>query len=343
MESKFGYDFSQVRVHSDATAAASAQRVDARAYAVADRLVFDHGEYRPGSTEGRELLRHELAHVAQWRAGGSRPAAGDLRVAPADESLERQADASAALGGPISPMGGAAVHRKLSRKRSVSMGEYEIDMDTSASKGPLFEHVEISFTPAKTSPPTDEIQFIQIVKPAVSPKMWTALHPDQADLEKYTTVANPKSGVKGDYHVDINPVGKKPREPGQPLVSPDYPHLKRTSQPSAPVTLPGGLTLNTGGGGFTPQFGFNRPSGVRAAIMTDDPGGGPAIGTFDFETVAYDKQHGFGYGTVYWSFDYDPTVKTGQPNITNEKADVKTELSPTFIDALRRFQKFYKS
>jgi hypothetical protein len=98
-----------------------------------------------------------------------------------------------------------------------------------------------------------------------------------------------------------------------------------------------------GGGVFTSQFGFHRPPDVRAAIMTDDPGGGPVVGAYDFETVAYDKQHGFGYGTVYWGFDYDPFPAKDKPNVTNERADVKTELSPTFVDALRKFQKFYKS
>ena len=72
----------------------------------------------------------------------------------------------------------------------------------------------ISFTPAKTSPPTDEIQFIQIAKTAPPPKMWTQLYPEQKDFENYTTQADPASGVKGGYHVDINPVGK----PGMPSV-----------------------------------------------------------------------------------------------------------------------------
>ena len=46
---------------------------------------------------------------------------------------------------------------------------------------------------------------------------------------------------------------------------------------------------------------------------------------------------------MYWGFDYDPIPAKDKPNITNERADVKTELSPTFVDALRKFQKFYKS
>lgn len=65
MEAGFGHDFSRVRVHTDAEAARSAADVDARAYATGDRIVFGAGHYVPGSTAGRHLLAHELAHVVQ--------------------------------------------------------------------------------------------------------------------------------------------------------------------------------------------------------------------------------------------------------------------------------------
>ena len=67
MESRFGHDFGQVRVHSDAGAAQSADAVNARAYCVGDDLVFGRGEYAPGSAQGRSLIAHELAHVVQQR------------------------------------------------------------------------------------------------------------------------------------------------------------------------------------------------------------------------------------------------------------------------------------
>jgi len=40
MESRFGHDFSRVRVHADGKAAASAQAVNARAYTVGRDVVF---------------------------------------------------------------------------------------------------------------------------------------------------------------------------------------------------------------------------------------------------------------------------------------------------------------
>jgi hypothetical protein len=64
-ESRFGRDFSQVRIHTGAEAAASAQSVGARAFTVGNNIVFGSGEYAPGDPAGRKLVAHELAHVVQ--------------------------------------------------------------------------------------------------------------------------------------------------------------------------------------------------------------------------------------------------------------------------------------
>jgi hypothetical protein len=66
---RFGHDFSRVRVHADAQAAASAQAINALAYTVGDHVAFKHGQYAPDTSQGRQLLAHELAHVVQQ--GGS--------------------------------------------------------------------------------------------------------------------------------------------------------------------------------------------------------------------------------------------------------------------------------
>jgi hypothetical protein len=73
MESRLGYDFGRVRVHTDATAAESARAVDALAYTVGRDLVFASGQYAPGTGAGRKLLAHELVHTVQQRAQNGRP------------------------------------------------------------------------------------------------------------------------------------------------------------------------------------------------------------------------------------------------------------------------------
>jgi outer membrane protein OmpA-like peptidoglycan-associated protein len=113
MESRFGRDFGEVRVHVDTKASDTAERVNARAYTVGHHIVFREGEYQPGAREGRRLLAHELTHVIQQRAaalpiprgsakGGAlqndtagSPVQTQMSGAPA-RGLQRQADLSQA-------------------------------------------------------------------------------------------------------------------------------------------------------------------------------------------------------------------------------------------------------
>jgi hypothetical protein len=69
METRFGYDFSQVRVHTDAKAAESTQTVNAKAYTVGHHIVFGSGQHAPATLPGKSLLAHELAHVIQQHSG----------------------------------------------------------------------------------------------------------------------------------------------------------------------------------------------------------------------------------------------------------------------------------
>ncbi|HEY9132674.1 MAG TPA: DUF4157 domain-containing protein [Dyella sp.] len=92
MEQRFGHDFSQVRIHTDDSAAHSARAVDAVAYTVGSDVVFDRGQYRPDTSSGRQLLAHELTHVVQQRNG----AGGGGGIESPGSAAEREADAVAA-------------------------------------------------------------------------------------------------------------------------------------------------------------------------------------------------------------------------------------------------------
>jgi hypothetical protein len=70
---RMGADFKGVRVHTGGEAEESARDVSARAYTVGNHIVFNEGQYSPGSGPGRRLLAHELTHVVQQ---GSAPAHG---------------------------------------------------------------------------------------------------------------------------------------------------------------------------------------------------------------------------------------------------------------------------
>jgi len=67
MEPRFGHDFSQVRVHTDAQAGQSARAVQARAYTVGQDIAFAPGQYAPHTNTGGKLLAHELSHTLQQR------------------------------------------------------------------------------------------------------------------------------------------------------------------------------------------------------------------------------------------------------------------------------------
>ncbi len=94
LNSAFKHDFSQVRVHTDAGAAASARALGARAFTRGNDIVFGSAEYRPHTPPGLRLLAHELAHVVQQ---GAQPS-GNVhasRFAPPDTPIEREADQAA--------------------------------------------------------------------------------------------------------------------------------------------------------------------------------------------------------------------------------------------------------
>jgi hypothetical protein len=70
-EPRFGYDFSQVRIHTDSNSAAKARAISAKAYTVGSDIVFAQSQFAPETPAGKLLLAHELAHVVQQQAAGS--------------------------------------------------------------------------------------------------------------------------------------------------------------------------------------------------------------------------------------------------------------------------------
>jgi Domain of unknown function (DUF4157) len=94
MEPRFGHDFSHVRVHTDAKAAASALAVNALAYTVGRDVVFGSGQYAPATGVGQSLLAHELAHIIQLQVSSANTA-GSLRIAELGTGWENEANEAA--------------------------------------------------------------------------------------------------------------------------------------------------------------------------------------------------------------------------------------------------------
>jgi hypothetical protein len=100
-EVRFGHDFGQVRVHTDAGAVRSADALNARAFTVGHDVVFGRNAYVPESESGRFLLAHELAHVVQQR-DTSASDRSPLEIGHPSDRAEQEAEtaANAALSAP---------------------------------------------------------------------------------------------------------------------------------------------------------------------------------------------------------------------------------------------------
>ncbi len=106
MESRFGVDFSRVRLHTDSLAAESAKAIGARAFTVRNSIVFGPAQSTPGSKASQRLLAHELTHVVQQNRSG-------VASTSTPPSIQRQVDGSEESTSPPSTRtGGASLSRE---------------------------------------------------------------------------------------------------------------------------------------------------------------------------------------------------------------------------------------
>lgn len=119
MESRFGHDFSKVRVHTNDKAAESARAVNALAFTIGQSIHFGSGQYRPESKEGMKLLAHELAHTVQQQSldMGVQPITSEWSAVE-DDRLEHEADNAVekVVAGRIARISGSAKMGSLQRQ-----------------------------------------------------------------------------------------------------------------------------------------------------------------------------------------------------------------------------------
>jgi hypothetical protein len=85
MEPRFGADFSNVRVHTGTQASGLARQFNAQAFAYGNHIFFGKDRFQPETSEGRELVAHELTHTIQQGGAVQRavePAAVSQRTTP---------------------------------------------------------------------------------------------------------------------------------------------------------------------------------------------------------------------------------------------------------------------
>ncbi len=97
METAFGYNFGQVRIHTDAEADTLSRSLDAPAFTLGRDIFFSQQATNTGLSAGSPLLAHELTHVVQQggtAAARLEPGEG-LAVSEPDDASEREADQTA--------------------------------------------------------------------------------------------------------------------------------------------------------------------------------------------------------------------------------------------------------
>jgi hypothetical protein len=106
MESGFGHDFSDVKVHQDSQSDVLNRQMTAKAFTTGSDIFLRSD----ASTGDSHLMAHELSHVVQQRSGVG--GGGEMTAGPADDPLEHEADqtADAVLSG--------AAQRKLENEQA---------------------------------------------------------------------------------------------------------------------------------------------------------------------------------------------------------------------------------
>ncbi len=123
-ESRFGHDFSSVRIHAGPLSARASRTLKAQAFTRGQDVYFGAGYYQPETSRGRWLIAHELAHTVQQRGGDSRGHAG---------TIQRQTEAEAGVAGTAASR--AAQRAEFAAATSSPLGVV----------GPLFQEAVAGF------------------------------------------------------------------------------------------------------------------------------------------------------------------------------------------------------
>lgn len=235
VESRFGHDFSRVRIHADARAAESARAVNALAYTVGRDVVFGAGQYAPETMHGRKLLAHELAHVMQQR-DTTYPLGG---LTLSDPMWEREADsaAEAAVAGRPAHVAQHAAGPQLARQKlhtetltaPADAAKRKVEVTRAVTPGKCAEvpvtrttsdtqitrsgaAIEVSYCRGRTrAEARGELDYSDVVRRAVNaaPNFFTSGNPQQAlsDLERSFKQAEPRANVRFGLQVGGTKVG----------------------------------------------------------------------------------------------------------------------------------------
>jgi Domain of unknown function (DUF4157) len=191
MEPRFGHDFSQVRIHTDASAVQSTRELNAHAYTVDNNIVFGADQFAPGTQEGQRLVAHELTHVVQQNRSAS-PTLIQRQPIPIYHSPKPLLPRSNNLfivnnGSNVNSSGGTSIYEKYP--------ETYLPFDTSANAlNPYLDRTANSF---QQIDPNINIEIEQRTAPPVK-------SPNGKDLKNHVSflIATEGKGVPGQIKTD---------------------------------------------------------------------------------------------------------------------------------------------
>lgn len=107
MENRFGYDFSDVKIHTGNDAVNMSRDLNAKAFTIGRDIYFNQGNFSPDTSDGKQLLAHELTHTLQQGGSGIKMKSDDhshhqASFAPAVRTIQRKGDSNPGNVIPIS-------------------------------------------------------------------------------------------------------------------------------------------------------------------------------------------------------------------------------------------------
>jgi len=153
--SRMGYDFSDVKVHTDREAADSAKELNAKAYTVKNNIVFNEGQFDTKSSEGKKLMAHELTHVVQQGSSKKekeRTANNNLGSHTNDSTVQRMPLLNA-----VAEKAAIAHNRKLFDNKSVMIIQLITGSKVDGDMGPLTAESIASFQTANGLVPNGKV------------------------------------------------------------------------------------------------------------------------------------------------------------------------------------------
>lgn len=314
-EPRFGVDFGQVRLHTDASADFAARAFGALAYTKGTDIVFRKGQYQPEGSSGRLLLAHELTHVVQQSGSGA--AIQQSRVEPVDSPAEREAHHVAAqvMAGGQAP---AIRHAPVGVPRAPLTSDggefvmtrydaYDGDTGKNTSKS-IGADLTITFTPKKALR-SDQITFVQMMKAVKGGAPY--LFPNEK--ARATTAKQGEAGWAVDQTPDHKNADYQMDNSGKE--EPDF-----------------------------GQFGYRKSDDdVRDAVLMDImrlPRGKGETFTVRATSFALDKTNGKYLGGVSWGIDAD-----AKGSVTKRAAALQSKGAPTGIQkaALKKWNEQAKN